>query len=137
MRLSKEDYERLVKLAAQSEFLAQALKSAEKRAEDAESALASERSGKDWLVNQLSSRVITKHGGYGLDHKPQKPSEPDAPKNPNGFIRDPSVIDLAKLEYYKQCYRDAGMPEEKAELRWEAEMRGEVVPFEFEMETEN
>jgi len=132
MWLSQKDHERLVTQAAQSEFLTKALEAATKRAEQSEKDLASERASKDWMISQLTSRFLTKQKSYGLDDK--KPEPP--PPNPKGYTHEPTVIELAKLEYYKQCYRDAGMPEEKGELRWEAEMRGEVVPFEFEMETE-
>ena len=133
MWLSRADYERLLTQAAQSEFLANALKSAEKRAEDAESALASERSSKDWMVSQLTSRFLTKQQTYGLDDEPRK-AEPVS--HPKGYTHEPSVIELAKLEYYKQCARDAGRPEEEGELIWEAEMRGESMPA-LQMDTEN
>jgi hypothetical protein len=136
MWLSKEAYERMLTQAAQSEFLSKALASAEKRAEDAESALASERGSKDWLMLQLSSRVITKHGQYGLDYEKPLPKGVDEPKSPHpkGWLKEPDETDYAKLEYYKLCYRNAGMPEERAELRWEAEMRGENPPLECEVE---
>lgn len=94
--------------------------------------VASERQGKDWLVVQLASRVVTKHGGYGLDHEPQP--KPEARQHPKGFTHEPSDLDLAKLEYYKQCYRQAGKPEEEAEKYWEAEMRGESPAVEYEGE---
>lgn len=134
MFLRREDYERLVRLAAQAEFLQNALASAEQRAEDAEKALASERGNKDWLTLQLASRVVTKHGQYGLDHEAPKPVEPIPV--PQGFTHNPTELDYAKLDFYKKCYRDAGMDEEKAEERWNAEMRGEFVPLESESEVE-
>lgn len=130
MWLKREDYERLVTQAAQCQFMETALAAAEKRAEDAENALASERSAKDWLTLQLSSRVITKHGGYGLEHEPK----PAPVFHPQGYTHDPTEIDLAKLEFYKRCARDAGRDEEDAVMRWEAEMRGEGLPIELEAE---
>lgn len=132
MFLKREDYERLVTQAAQCEFYKSAMELAVKRAEEAESALQGERSGKDWVVTQLASRLVTKSGQYGLDHK----LEPPEPPEPSKYTHEPSDLDYAKLEYYKQCYRDAGLPEEKAEQRWEAEMRGMSLPLESEMETE-
>lgn len=130
MWLRREIYERLVTEASQSKFLAAALASAEKRAADAESALQGERSAKDWLTLQLASRVITKHGQYGLDHAPPTPIEP----NPKGYTHEPTEIDYAKLEFYKKCARDTGHDEQDAVNRWEAEMRGEGLPIELEAE---
>lgn len=130
MWINRETYERLVTKAAQSEFLASALASAEKRAEDAERALQGERSAKDWQALQLISRVATKHGQYGLDYETPIPQAPPA----NGYTHEPTEIDYAKLEFYKQCARNAGKSEEDAQMRWEAEMRGEGLPIETEVE---
>ena len=102
------------------------LKHALQRAESAEQSLAAERQAKDWLTLQLASRVITKHGGYGLEHEPVKP---EVVQPPNGFIRQPTEIDEAKLEFYKRCAREAGKPEEDAIERWQAEMRGEMITY--------
>ena len=110
------------------------LSSALRRAEGAEDKLAVERQRHDWLILQLTNRVVTKHGGYGLE---ETKAEPESKTHPKGFIREPDEIDDAKLEYYRQCYRDAGLDETKALERWEAEMRGEHVPFENEMEPSN
>ena len=104
-----------------------------RRAEAAEQALAAERQGKDWLTVQLASRIVTKHGGYGLAHEPPPPAPPPQP-HPRGFVRDPTEIDYAKLEYYRQCARQAGKSEEEAEHIWEAEMRGESVRYEYDDE---
>jgi hypothetical protein len=106
------------------------LSAALQRAKAAEDALAAERQAKDWLVLQLASRVITKHGGYGLDHEPSPPKVVE----PQRFVRQPTEIDLAKLEYYKQCAAAAGKPEEDAVQKWEAEMRGESIAYEYESE---
>lgn len=122
MFVKREDYERLVTQAAKCQFLTTALAAATKRAEDAESALSSERGNKDWLTLQLASRVVTKHGQYGLEH--EKPVKTEVP-SPQGYTHDPTEIDLAKLEFYKKCAREAGKDEEDAVLKWEAEMRGE------------
>jgi len=130
MWLSKSDYERLITLAAQSEFLSKALESAEKRAEDAEKALASERSSKDWLTLQLSSRLVTKSGQYGLDHEKPVPT----PIPANGYTHEPTDVDYAKLEYYKTCAKNAGKDEQDAVMKWEAEMRGEGLQIETEAE---
>ena len=132
MWIQRAIYENLVKQAAQSESLVKALQSAEKRAEDAESALASERSNKDWMISQLTSRFLTKQKSYGLDNEPPK-IEPES--HPKGYTHDPTTIDLAKLEYYKQCAVQAGKDEEDGVMRWEAEMRGEGLSI--EMDTEN
>jgi hypothetical protein len=100
------------------------------RADTAEQRLAEERSAKDWLVTQLASRLVTKSGGYGLAHEPPAPLAP----HPRQFTHEPSVIDLAKLEYYKDCARRAGKSEQDAEERWAAEMRGEELPIDNETE---
>lgn len=100
-----------------------------KRAASAEQSLAAEREAKDRLVIELASRVVTKHGGYGLTG-PVAQVEPPPP-NPRGFTHEPSEIDLAKLEYYKQCARAAGRSELEAESIWEAEMRGEPVRYDY------
>ena len=88
--------------------------------------VASERQSKDWLTLQLASRVITKHGGYGLD---EKPVPVEAQPNPKGFIREPTYEDDAKLEFYKQCAVNAGKSIEDAVDKWEAEMRGETIAY--------
>jgi hypothetical protein len=135
MFVKREEYERLVTQAAQCQFLTTALASAEKRAEEAEKALKGERAAKDWQTLQLASRVVTKNGGYGLDHEQPATREAEAKSpHPKGWLREPDEMDEAKLAYYKECYRNAGLSEEKAELRWEAEMRGESPPFECEIE---
>lgn len=130
MWLSKSDYERLVTQAAQCEFYKSAMELAVKRAEEAENALQGERGGKDWVVTQLASRLVTKSGQYGLDHEPSEP--PAVPQN--RFVRDPTDIDMARLEFYIKCAQDAGKTEEDARMRWEAEMRGEPLPIESESE---
>jgi len=130
MWIKRSEYQQLIHQAAQYEFVAGARDLAEARAEEAEERLQEERQAKDWMVAQLTSRFITKQGSYGLDHEPPKPPAP----NPKGYTHDPSVIDLAKLEYYKKCARDAGRPEEEGEAIWEAEMRGESLPIEMDTE---
>lgn len=132
MWLKREDYERLVTQSAQSEFLSKALESAEERAELAEHSLAAERSNKDWLTLQLASRVVTKHGQYGLDY--EKPSEKPPVEHPKGYTHEPTEYDLAKLEFYKRCALEAGKDEEDAIQKWEAEMMGESLPIEYEAE---
>lgn len=109
------------------------LNSAVKRAEDAERRLDSERASKDWAILQLTSRFITKQGGYGLDSEPPQPAPPD----PRGFARLPTAEDEAKRDYYIQCYREAGRSEEEAVAIWEAEMRGERVTYPYEQELES
>jgi hypothetical protein len=92
--------------------------------------VASERQGKDWLTIQLASRVVTKHGGYGLDH--EAPAKADAqPLHPKGFIREPTELDYIRLEAYKKWAKEAGVDnaEDDAQARWEAEMRGETVAY--------
>jgi hypothetical protein len=101
---------------------------AESRAQRAEDSLAAERARHDWLSLQLTSRVVTKHGGYGLDHEPPTPALPD----PRNFVRVPSAEDDAKREYYIRCFREAGKSEEEAVALWEAEMRGEQVRYPYE-----
>lgn len=105
-----------------------------RRAERAEESLASERASKDWLVTQLTSRVVTKHGGYGLEH--EAPLRQSPPVNPRGFIRDPTDADDAKLDYYKRCFAEAGKSEDEAVALWEAEMRGESPAYPYESEVE-
>ena len=63
------------------------------------------------------------------------PLEPPPVNHPKGYTHDPTEIDLAKLEYYKECARRAGHDEEDALAKWEAEMRGEGLRIE-ESETE-
>ena len=131
MWLNRSEYERLVKLAAQSEFYQEALIAAQTRAENAENALAGERQGRDWIVNQLTSRVVTKHGQYGLDHEPIKAEPPEPAK---GFNREPTEHDLAMRDWYIKCSIGAGKSEEDGERIWEAYMRGESVAVETEVE---
>ena len=97
--------------------------------ERVDSLIAAERQGKDWLVTQLASRVVTKHGQYGLDH--EKPKEIEVPAHPQGFIREPTEMDLIRLQQYQKWAREAGVPnaDEDAQARWEAEMRGETVQY--------
>jgi hypothetical protein len=110
--------------------LLQQVAAAEQRAQKAEDALAAERQAKDWMVTQLTSRFVTKQGSYGLDHKPPEPITP----HPKQFIREPTEIDLVKLEYYKKCARNAGRDEQGAIDIWEAEMRGETITFQYDDE---
>lgn len=98
------------------------------RAIYAESQLAIERQSKDWMVVQLASRLATKHGTYGLDHEAPKPLAP----HPKQWTHEPSEVDLAKLEFYKKSYREAGKSEEEAEAIWETEMRGETPRYPYE-----
>ena len=130
MWIKREDYERLVTQAAQCEPLKDSLAVALERARSAEDILAVERNAKDHLITQLTSRFLTKQGSYGLDHEPQPKPEP----HPKGYTHEPSEYDLAKLEFYKQCARNAGKDEDDAVMRWEAEMRGESLPIESETE---
>ncbi len=101
---------------------------ATRRAEGAEKALAEERQRHDWLILQLTNRVVTKHGGYGLAET--KPEEP--PPNPRGFTHDPTPEDLDVLNQFKMWAAEAGQPEDDAIQKWEAHMRGEVIPIEYE-----
>ena len=105
------------------------LTNAVKRANDAEERLQSERASKDWMIQQLTSRFVTKQGLYGLDNQPT-PLAP-TPAHPKGFLRDPTPEDEAKLEYYIRCAINADIPnpEEDATMRWEAEMRGESILY--------
>jgi len=93
------------------------------RAEDAEKRLAEERARHDWQTLQLVSRVVTKHGGYGLEET--KP-EPPAP-HPKGFTHEPTQEDLDVLNFYKVCATEHGLSEEDAIKKWEARMRGEEL----------
>ncbi len=103
-----------------------------RRADGAEKALADERQRHDWLILQLTNRVVTKHGGYGLEET--KP-EPVAPvQNPQGFTHDPTPEDLDVLEQYKYWAREAGKDEDDAIEKWKAHMRGEAIPIEYESE---
>lgn len=107
------------------------LHAALKRASDAEDRLDAERQSKDWIMVQLASRIVTKNGGYGLDHE-QPERSPKPTPHPKAWTHEPSETDLAKLEYYKKSYREAGKSEEEAELIWEAEMRGETPRYPYE-----
>jgi hypothetical protein len=100
----------------------------ESRARGAEDTLAAERQRHDWAMLQLTSRFVVKQGLYGLDHEPSPP----VPSDPRRFVRLPTEEDDAKLEYYKQCYREAGKSEDEAVVLWEAEMRGEQVRYPYE-----
>ena len=128
MWIDRKTYERLLSEAAQLKPLQNALAMAEERAMSAEDALAVERNRKDWLVEQLTSRVLTKQKVYGLDSEPH-PVEP-AVQPPF----EPTEIDLAKLKYYKECALAAGKSEEDAQARWEEEMRTGNLPMESETE---
>ena len=96
--------------------------------------VASERGAKDFLTLQLTSRVITKHGGYGLAETKPEP----VVAHPKGFVREPEEVDTARFHYYVRCYQEAGKsPDEAQQLAtnlWEAEMRGESVTYEYEQE---
>lgn len=105
-----------------------ALADERRRADDL---IASERQSKDFLTLQLASRVVTKHGGYGLEAEP-KTIEPEL--HPKGYIREPSDIDYARLEGYIEFYRRDGRSEEEAQALWDSEMRGEQVVYPFEQE---
>jgi len=109
------------------------ISTAESRALRAEDALAAERQSKDWLTLQLTSRLVTKSGQYGLDHEKSEPSQ-TATQHPRGYTHDPTEIDLAKLEWYKQCAVLAGKDEDDAVMKWEAEMRGEQPIYTYEDE---
>ncbi len=94
-----------------------------KRADDAENRLAAERQRHDWQSVQLVSRVVTKHGGYGLDEVKPEPVEPK--QHPKGFTHEPTLEDLDVLNFYKQAAAEAGKDESDALQKWEAHMRGD------------
>ncbi len=94
-----------------------------KRADEAEERLAAERQRHDWQSLQLVSRVVTKHGGYGLDEIKTEPVEPK--QHPKGFTHEPTQEDMDMLNFYKVCAADAGLDEQDAVRKWEAKMRGE------------
>jgi hypothetical protein len=97
--------------------------------------VASERQSKDWMTLQMASRVVTKHGGYGLNETSTK-IEPTP--HPKGFVREPEEVDSARLQYYVRCYQKVGKSADEAQQLatqlWEAEMRGENVTYEYEQE---
>lgn len=97
------------------------LKSALQRAKSAEDMLAAERQRHDWLILQLTSRVVTKAGGYGLEETKPEPSPP----HPKGFTHEPTQEDIDMLNFYKVCAAEAGQDESDAVQKWEARMRGE------------
>lgn len=94
--------------------------------------LAAERQSKDWLTVQLASRVVTKHGQYGLDHEKSVAVEPQ----PSRYTHEPTEMDYARLEFYKRDAQRVGATEEDAQARWEAEMRGNPIPVAYEMDSE-
>ena len=104
------------------------LKAALQRAKSAEDDLRVERQSKDFMIAQLTSRFVTRNGGYGLETEKPVPPAP----HPKGYTHEPSEMDLAKLEYYKLCARNAGVDEQDAVLKWEAEMRGETLSYEYQ-----
>ncbi len=108
------------------------LSSALRRAEGAEKALAEERQRHDWLILQLTNRVVTKHGGYALDEVKPEPVIPT--QHPRGFIHDPTPEDLDVLEQFKYWAAEAGKDESDAIQKWEAHMRGEAIPIEYDSE---
>lgn len=90
-----------------------------------DSLLASERQNANWTILQLTSRVVTKHGGYGLDYEPQ-PKEIPATVNPSGYTHEPTQQDYDYLEWLKSEAKTYGRPESEAIAYWEARMRGEM-----------
>ncbi len=99
-----------------------------KRADDAEERLAAERQRHDWQSLQFASRIITKNGGYGLEEtKPEPP-----PPHPKKFTHEPTPEDLDVLEQFKYWAAAAGRDEDDAIQKWEAHMRGEMIPIEYE-----
>jgi len=110
------------------------LSAALKRATDAEDRLNSERQRKDAAILELASRVVTKHGGYGLRSSVPEVESP-AP-HPQRFTHEPTEADLAKLDYYINEYRKVGKSEEEARAIWEMEMRGETPVYPYESEVE-
>jgi hypothetical protein len=137
MWVKREDYERLVKQAAQSELMQDARDKAEARAKSAEADLRVERESKDFMTLQMASRVVTKHGGYGLNETPVKVEQNPHPK---GFIREEEPTDTARFQYYVTCYQNAGKPLDEAQALatqlYEAEMRGESVTYDYERDEE-
>ncbi len=94
-----------------------------KRADEAEERLAAERQRHDWQSLQLVSRVVTKHGGYGLEETQAEPVVPQP--NPKGFTHEPTPEDIDVLDFYKRAAAEAGKDESDAMQKWEAHMRGE------------
>lgn len=131
--ISKRDLDRLerdlLQTLQRAEKAEQALAKERERADDK---IDAERKSKDFLILQLASRVVQKHGGYALESEP-KAAEPPPP-HPKGFVREPNDYDLARLEGYKEIYRQQGRSEDEAEALWEREMRGEQITYEYEQE---
>ncbi len=80
---------------------------AERRALAAEERIDTERQRHDWLILQLTNRVVTKHGGYGLaETKP----EPEPERHPKGFTHEPTLEDIDVLNQFKMWAAAAGQP---------------------------
>ena len=113
------------------------LDAALKRAELAESRLEAERQRMDArsdaeraqftsTVVQLTSRVLTKHGAYGLP-EPEAAPLPHATPRTDGFIREPTEEDLI---YREMLINDAlahGQTEDDAVKYWNSVMQGRPV----------
>ena len=95
------------------------LKSALQRATAAEKGLADERQRHDWLILQLTDRIVTKRGGYGLAETKPEPVTPPTP--------EPTQEDLDVLEFFKTCAAEVGESEQDAIEKWKMHMRGESL----------
>src|SRR5260370_256179 len=123
MWLSRENYERFVTQAARCGMLVEALAKAETRAESAESALVAERARVDKLNLAFMDYGSPKSGSLAISARVEPPQP--SPPHPKGYTHEPDEVELAKLEYYIKCCREAGRDESEATAYWEAEMRGE------------
>lgn len=96
------------------------------RAEAAELRLEKEREAKDRLILNMADRVFTSKGTYAVSPVEEKKVTIIQPAL--------SAMDEAKREAYKKFAVDAGRTEADGIAVWEAEMRGEGMPYLSESE---
>ena len=103
------------------------LSEARQRATSAESRLEGERARVDKLTVAVMDYGATKSGSIAISSRTEPP--PKIEPHPKGYLHEPDETELAKLEWYKSCCREAGRSEEEAVAFWEAEMKGEHPPL--------
>lgn len=110
---------------AETRRLLKQVADANARVKEVEADLKAERKSKDYLVLELSSRVMTASRQYGISERPEAPiqqqSLPPAPLTP---------FEESEREEFGKFAVEAGQSKEDGFELWDRRRHGELMPYE-------